>query len=200
MAADRRDWPAIKSHSVNTFVVPTRTVSPRGPAAVARKEPDYTAKLEAWVERLGSLADRATAATKSSCCYCGDDADKAQPCNLSCACDWSMAHDVWMTNLGTTDPEKLKENMVYVEQLYNKALSSESNNILMLADFALFLWKQKGDLRAVEATLNQALAAKAEDSEHRALILSLYSFFLSSTPPVSSSAQLSDYRQSMMSQ
>lgn len=181
--------------SVNTFVIP-RILARASEAA--SKQPDTNARLEEWVARLGVLAGTANAESKKTCCYCGENSSEASQCNLTCACDWHLAHDVWMNNLtNIADLEKHEENMVYVEQLYSKALVAEPDNVLMLADFAVFLWKQKGDLGQVETTLNRALSNKTAASEDRSLILSLYSFFLSSTPPVSSSAHLSDYRQKM---
>lgn len=165
------------------------------------KNDDVSGKLEEWIGKLGRSAKAAKAQAKASCCYCGAEADmEPQPCTLSCSCDWEMAHDVWVTNVDKSlnQPEEYEENMVYVEQLFTKAMEGdeEKNNVLLVADFALFLWKQKGDLRAVEDMLNKALAMKTVSTEERAIVLNLYSFFLSSTPPVSSNSGLSDYRKS----
>lgn len=162
---------------------------------------DVSPKLEEWMNKLGRFAKAAKARAKASCCYCGSEASmEPQPCNLSCSCDWEMAHDVWVTNIvkSAERPAEYEDNMIYVEQLFTKAITEDTENStpLLVADFALFLWKQKGDLLAVEAMLNKALAMKQVTIEERTLVLNLYSFFLSSTPPVSMKKGLTHYRKS----
>eukprot|EP00959_Pyramimonas_sp_CCMP1952_P323552 6770932-Pyramimonas_sp.AAC.1 len=111
-------------------------------------------KLDTWVTKLGKLAKEYKIRAKSTCCYCGENAAEDSQCIIcdGAICDWEMAHAVWETNvtISAEKPEEYEQNMIYVEQLFSKAMDidAERNNALLVMDFSLFLWKQKGDLMA----------------------------------------------------
>ena len=62
------------------------------------------------------------------------------------------------------------------------AHQAEPDNELLLADYALFLWRELNEWQQAEQMLEKALALPATSARVRMRILNLYSHFLSTTP------------------
>mmetsp|Transcript_24969 Transcript_24969/g.34414 ORF Transcript_24969/g.34414 Transcript_24969/m.34414 type:complete len:262 (+) Transcript_24969:84-869(+) len=164
------------------------------------KDSRLGALLVSFIKTLGNIASEVTAKQRSTCCYCGDKAAEAENgCNLSCKCDWHVAHLIWEKYSTGNDvlPDTYESDMLYVERMFGKALQDDERNPLLLADYALFLWRERSRLVEAEELLNTALSLETRDSSARQTLLNLYSTFLSFTPPSSMKTQLPDYRSTM---
>jgi len=148
-------------------------------------------RLEAWKLRLGGMASCSNKDT-SNCCYCGSNAANVDACELECGCSWMLAQSIWDHAAADED-----SGVDTINRYFTEALESDPANDVLLAQFALFQWKERSDFGEAEILFERALSIDPTSEQTRTNILSLYSFFLSSTPPPSSRS-LEDYRGSII--
>jgi len=133
-----------------------------------------------WLNKVGIMMAEHVTEQKKYCCRCGSEADKTPNggCSLRCVCAWQSAHGVWVDKRGAlTDEDKM-----YVQRTFLEAHEAEPDNELLLADYALFLWRELNEWQQAEQMLEKALALPATSARVRMRILNLYSHFLSTTP------------------
>lgn len=136
------------------------------------------------------ISDKKNSVKRRSCCYCGDMAETAEDgCNLDCSCSWELAAAIWESHEGILEEEKKAS----ADEFFIAAIESEPENELILAHYAIYLWKERGNLKSAEDLLEKSLEMEPRSFEARTQVLRLYSLFLSSTPPLTSKV-LTDYR------
>lgn len=142
--------------------------------------------LDKWFDKLGVMRENIITEQRSTCCYCGPEAGKGEhPCTLSCVCAWELAADLMKDikhNSGTSTPD-IEENINWADRNFQEILYDQPDNHVLLADYALFLWRQRGDFNGTEQMLKRALEAPTSNELVRMKILNLYSLFMSISPP-----------------
>lgn len=120
-------------------------------------------------------------------------------------CNWNKKH-WWYHHIrmvfGVWHLRRFRLQSRHVEKHFQDALANEdlSQNALLIADYALFKWRECLDYEEAEKLLNLAMQLDTTRDFERTTLLSLYSLFLSSTPPNVCKGTLGSYRDNIQHQ
>jgi hypothetical protein len=174
------------THSVQISMVMAVPPNPQGEGLEQGLAKLENSLIDRWFGKLGVMREKLITEQRATCCYCGPEAGKdGQPCTLSCVCAWELAADLMKEikhEAGLTTPED-EENINWADRNFQEILYCQPDNQVLLADYAMFLWRTRGDFNGAEQMLKHAMEAPCTNELVRMKILNLYSLFMSISPP-----------------
>mmetsp|Transcript_4459 Transcript_4459/g.8372 ORF Transcript_4459/g.8372 Transcript_4459/m.8372 type:complete len:250 (+) Transcript_4459:135-884(+) len=162
-------------------------------------------QLHHWTLRMGDVAARVCDDLGAACSFRPGQPGSADTCNSHSSCTWQYAHMIWdniHSDMDNMIVSSYDEDVGHVEKHFQDALANEdlSQNALLIADYALFKWRECLDYEEAEKLLNLAMQLDTTRDFERTTLLSLYSLFLSSTPPNVCKGTLGSYRDNIQHQ